>query len=384
MREDLRSGDLTTESLIPANAFGKAKLNFRADGIACGLPLAEMAFRALDADIFVEILISEGTRVAKGATAMRIQGDARAILSAERVALNFAQRLSAIATLTAQYVAQTKGTRARIADTRKTTPGLRIAEKYAVRMGGGANHRYALDDMILIKDNHIALCGGISQAVEKARKRVGHAVKIEVECDNLKQVEEAIAAHADIILLDNMTNQQLRDAVALIDSIALSEASGGVNLDTVSGIAQTGVDLISVGALTHGVRSLDIGLDVENLMKLGRPRQHFAQTDSTNRVALDWADAPHGALVWADAQSAGRGRLGRSWSSPAGKGLYFSLVLRPTEPNPARYSLLAGLGAARAIERVCDLPIACKWPNDLLCHLAKKSAASCAKRRATD
>ena len=263
LREDLRSGDLTTEALIPAEAHGTAQLNFRADGIVCGMPLAKLAFEALDPDIFVEILIPDGARVAKGATAMRIQGSARAILSAERVALNFAQRLSAIATLTAQYVVATSGTSARIADTRKTTPGLRLAEKYAVRIGGGANHRYALDDMVLIKDNHIALCGGIARAVERARARVGHAVKIEVECDNLKQVEEAVSAHADIILLDNMSNQQLRDAVALIDSVALSEASGGVNLETVRAIAQTGVDLISVGALTHGVRSLDIGLDIE-------------------------------------------------------------------------------------------------------------------------
>ncbi len=261
--EDLRSGDLTTEALIPADARGVALLNFRAEGIVCGMPLAELAFKALDPDAKIETLIGDGSHARSGSTVMRVQANARALLSAERVALNFAQRLSAIATLTAQYVALTDGTRAQIADTRKTTPGLRLAEKYAVRMGGGANHRYALDDMILIKDNHIALCGGIGNAVEKARARVGHAVKIEVECDNLKQVEEAVAARADIILLDNMSLQQLRDAVALIDNIALSEASGGVNLDTVAGIAQTGVDLISVGALTHGVRSLDIGLDIE-------------------------------------------------------------------------------------------------------------------------
>lgn len=263
LREDLRSGDITTEALIPPDARGIARMNFRTNGVVCGMPLAELAFKTLDPNANIEILVPDGSHAARGATVMRIECSARALLSAERVALNFAQRLSAIATLTAQYVALTAGTRAQIADTRKTTPGLRIAEKYAVRMGGGANHRYALDDMILIKDNHIALCGGIAQAVEKARRRVGHAVKIEVECDNLKQVEEAVAARADIILLDNMTNQQLRDAVGLIDGGVLSEASGGVNLETVAAIAQTGVDLISVGALTHGVRSLDIGLDIE-------------------------------------------------------------------------------------------------------------------------
>jgi len=263
LREDLRSGDLTTEALIPADARGTALLNFRVAGIVCGMPLAEMAFKTLDPDAVIETLIPDGGHAKTGATVMRVQANARALLSAERVALNFAQRLSGIATLTAQYVALAAGTPARIADTRKTTPGLRIAEKYAVRTGGGTNHRYALDDMILIKDNHIALCGGIGKAVEKARKRVGHTVKIEVECDNLKQVEEALAAHADIILLDNMSLQQLRDAAGLIDGAAVAEASGGVNLETVAEIAKTGVDIISVGALTHGVRSLDIGLDIE-------------------------------------------------------------------------------------------------------------------------
>lgn len=263
LREDLRSGDLTTEALIPPHTRGHASLNFRAAGTVCGLPLAKIAFELLDSSVQIETLIEDGACVEKGATALKIKGNARAILSAERVALNFAQRLSGIATLTAQFVAQTAGTNARICDTRKTTPGLRLAEKYAVRIGGGANHRYALDDLILIKDNHIALCGGIEQAIEKARARVGHAVKIEVECDTLKQVEEAVAARADIVLLDNMSLQELRDAVALIDGGALSEASGGVNLETARAIAQTGVDLISVGALTHGARSLDIGLDVE-------------------------------------------------------------------------------------------------------------------------
>ena len=263
LREDLRSGDLTTEALIPANARGVAHLNFRAAGVVCGMPLAQLAFRALDAEANIKVLVPDGAHAAKGQSVMRVECGARALLSAERVALNFAQRLSGIATLTAQFVALTAGTRARITDTRKTTPGLRLAEKYAVRTGGGANHRYALDDMILIKDNHIALHGSIAAAVKLARRRVGHAVKIEVECDTIKQVEEALAAHADIILLDNMSLQELRDAVALIDSVALAEASGGINLDTVEAIAKTGVDLISVGALTHGARSLDIGLDVE-------------------------------------------------------------------------------------------------------------------------
>ena len=263
LREDLRSGDLTTEALIPPDARGVARLNFRAAGVVCGMPLAQLAFRTLDAKANVKVLVPDGAHAATGQTVMRIEANARALLSAERVALNFAQRLSGIATLTAQFVMHTQGTRAKIVDTRKTTPGLRLAEKYAVRMGGGANHRFALDDMILIKDNHIALHGSIAAAVNRARQRVGHTVKIEVECDTIEQVAETVAAHADIVLLDNMSLQELRDSVAIIDSIALAEASGGVNLDTVEEIAQTGVDLISVGALTHGVRSLDIGMDIE-------------------------------------------------------------------------------------------------------------------------
>jgi nicotinate-nucleotide pyrophosphorylase (carboxylating) len=263
LREDLRSGDITTEALIPTHLRGKAAMNFRVEGIVCGLPLAKIAFETLDSSAQINVLVEEGALVAAGSPVLSVEAAGRALLSAERVALNFVQRLSAIATLTAQFVAATEGTKAKIADTRKTTPGLRLLEKYAVRCGGGSNHRYALDDLILIKDNHIALCGGISQAVEKARERIGHAVKVEVECDTLEQVEEAVASGADILLLDNMGPEILRSAIEIIGGRAVAEASGGVNLDTVRAIAQSGVDLISVGALTHGVRSLDIGLDVE-------------------------------------------------------------------------------------------------------------------------
>lgn len=263
LREDLRSGDVTTEALIPAALRGVAAMNFRADGVVCGLSLARIAFESLDANAEIEIFATEGQRVKAGDTILRVRATGRALLSAERVALNFAQRLSGIATLTAQFVAASEGTKARIADTRKTTPNLRLLEKYAVKCGGASNHRFALDDLILIKDNHIALCGGISQAVERARQFACHALKIEVECDTLAQVEEAVAVRADILLLDNMSAETLAQAVALIGGRALSEASGGVNLDTVRAIAQSGVDIISVGALTHGAKSLDIGLDVE-------------------------------------------------------------------------------------------------------------------------
>ncbi len=263
LREDLRSGDVTTNALIPPDLRGVAAMNFRVDGVVCGLQLAKIAFETLDLGAEIEVLAQEGQRVTAGATILRIAATGRAILSAERVALNFTQRLSGIASLTAQFVAATQGTNARIADTRKTTPGLRLLEKYAVKCGGGSNHRFALDDLILIKDNHIALCGGISQAVARARSFAGHALKIEVECDTLEQVREAVEARADIILLDNMGPQILAQAVEIIGGRALAEASGGVNLDTVRAIAHSGVDIISVGALTHGAKSLDIGLDVE-------------------------------------------------------------------------------------------------------------------------
>jgi nicotinate-nucleotide pyrophosphorylase (carboxylating) len=263
LREDLRSGDITTTALIPAEMRGVAAMNFRVEGVVCGLEIAKIAFQSLDSTAKIEVLASEGQKVHVGDTVLRVEASGRALLSAERVALNFAQRLSGIATLTAQFVAETHGTQAKIADTRKTTPGLRFLEKYAVKCGGGSNHRFALDDLILIKDNHIALCGGIANAVERARSFAGHAVKIEVECDTLSQVEEAVEARADIILLDNMSPETLQSAVGMIGGRALAEASGGVNLETVRAIAQTGVDIISVGALTHGARSLDIGLDVE-------------------------------------------------------------------------------------------------------------------------
>jgi len=263
LREDIRSGDITSNALIPAEQTATAQMNFRVDGIVSGTQIARAAFRFLDPQANVEILHGDGTRVAAGTEVMRIQANARAVLTAERVALNFTQRLSAIATLTGQFVKSVAGTKTQIADTRKTTPGLRLLEKYAVRCGGGSNHRFALDDLILIKDNHIALCGGITEAIVRARTYAGHAVKVEIECDTLAQVEEAVAARADIILLDNMTPEELKTAVGIINGRAVSEASGGINLQTVLGIAQSGVDIISVGGLTHSAQSLDIGLDIQ-------------------------------------------------------------------------------------------------------------------------
>ncbi len=263
LREDIRSGDITTVALIPNGSRAMARMNFRESGVACGLKIAASVFEELDCLAHIETLAEDGARVEAGAGVLTIEGEAHAVLTGERVALNFAQRLSGIATLTQQFVQAVEGTKAKIVDTRKTTPGLRLLEKYAVRCGGGHNHRFALDDLILIKDNHIALCGSIKEAVRRAREYSSHATKVEIECDTLQQVEEAIAARADIILLDNMTPEELETAVETINGQAISEASGGVNLRTVRAIAQSGVDLISVGALTHSARSLDIGLDIE-------------------------------------------------------------------------------------------------------------------------
>ncbi len=254
-------GDVTTNATIPPDTRAMALLRTRAAGTVSGLALAEATFRALDPAIRFEITHSDASVVAPGATIAKIAGNARAILSAERVALNFMGRMSGIATLTARYVDEVAGTKAAIVDTRKTTPGLRAFEKYAVRCGGGHNHRIGLFDAILIKDNHIAAAGGIDAAISAARSHAGHMVKIEIEVDTLDQLQTILAHKVDAILLDNMTPETLKKAVAMVAGRALTEASGGVNLNTVRAIAETGVDLISVGALTNSAPALDLGLD---------------------------------------------------------------------------------------------------------------------------
>jgi nicotinate-nucleotide pyrophosphorylase (carboxylating) len=268
LREDLRSGDVTSQALIRRGATASATMNARAEGVVCGVDLARLAFRALDPGCRIEILAPDGShlRPDRGAAILQVSGSARAILSAERVALNYAQRLSGVATLTRRFVEAVEGTGARVVDTRKTTPLLRLLEKYAVRCGGGRNHRFALDDMILVKDNHIALCGGVAQAISRARAHASHAVKVEVECDALEQVEEAARCGADVILLDNMAPEQMAQAVALARAAhphVLLEASGGITLETARAKAQSGVDILSVGALTHSAPALDIGLDID-------------------------------------------------------------------------------------------------------------------------
>ena len=262
LEEDLgQAGDITTDPIIPAHATAEAEIVARKEGVIAGLDLAAASFKALDPDSKFVADVADGARVAAGARLARIQGKARALLSAERVALNFLGHLSGIATLTAAYVAAIEGTKARIACTRKTTPGLRAFEKYAVRAGGGFNHRFGLYDAVLVKDNHIAAAGGLAQALAKLRARTGHLVKVEVEVDTLDQLDEALHFPIDAVLLDNMDAATLKKAVALVNGRVLTEASGGVSLETVRKIAETGVDLISVGALTHSAARLDLALE---------------------------------------------------------------------------------------------------------------------------
>jgi nicotinate-nucleotide pyrophosphorylase (carboxylating) len=263
LEEDLgRAGDITTLATIPAGATASAVIASRKPGILSGLPLAQAAFRVYDPAVRFTAEREDGGRLGPADVVARIEGPARSILSAERVALNYLGRLSGIATLTEAYVAKVAGTVARIVCTRKTTPGLRAFEKYAVKCGGGANHRYGLDDAVLIKDNHIAVAGGVAQALRAAKAAVGHLVKIEIEVDTLAQLGEVLAEGADVVLLDNMGPDLLRQAVTMVGGRMRTEASGGVNLDTVRTIAETGVDMISVGALTHSASVLDLGLDI--------------------------------------------------------------------------------------------------------------------------
>jgi nicotinate-nucleotide pyrophosphorylase (carboxylating) len=262
LEEDLgTAGDITTDAIIAADAQSEVEIVARNAGVIAGLDVAEAAFRALDGDVQFTRLIPDGAKVEPGASVARVAGKTRALLSAERVALNFLYRLSGIATLTAAYVAAVEGTGARIVCTRKTTPCLRALETYAVRAGGGVNHRFGLFDAVLVKDNHIAAAAGIAEALGRVRERVGHLVKIEVEVDTLDQLREALTFKIDAVLLDNMDTATLTQAVALVEGRVPVEASGGVTLETVREIALTGVDLISVGALTHSAKGLDLALE---------------------------------------------------------------------------------------------------------------------------
>jgi nicotinate-nucleotide pyrophosphorylase (carboxylating) len=260
LAEDLGDGDVTTEATVDADATGGADLVVKEPGVVCGLAVAEAVFRAVDPELRFERLVEEGASVAAGTAVARVAGPERAILTGERTALNFLARLSGIATLTRRYVDAVEGTGAAILDTRKTTPGLRALEKHAVVTGGGRNHRFGLDDGVLVKDNHLRAAGSVASAVD--RLRAATPLPIEVECDTLEQVSEALAAGAEALLLDNMIPDQLRAAVALARGRARLEASGGVTLENVRDVAETGVDEISVGALTHSARSLDVSLEL--------------------------------------------------------------------------------------------------------------------------
>ena len=265
LAEDVGSGDISTESTIPAGSRSVAVIHAKEDGIIAGLPVAELVFQVVDPTLAFHARIQEGEQVTRGTIIAEVEGSTHSLLTGERLALNLMQRLSGIATKTRSFVDRVGELPVRLVDTRKTTPGHRMLEKYAVRVGGGANHRFGLYDAVMIKDNHIKGAGGIEAAVSAARKRIPHTMKIEVETESFAQIEEALGAGADIIMLDNMVNSDMENAVRHIRGRAphvIIEASGGVSLDTVRAIAETGVDIISVGALTYSFHALDISLDL--------------------------------------------------------------------------------------------------------------------------
>lgn len=260
LQEDIGLGDMTTQATIAAGTSARAELVAKQDFVLAGIDVARRVFHLLDPSVAFEKLREDGQNVQRGEVLAWIKGEAAVLLQGERVALNLLQRMSGVASHTAAFVKELEGTGAAVVDTRKTTPGLRALEKYAVRAGGGRNHRTSLYDGVLIKENHIAAAGGIGVAVARARSLAPHTLRIEVETRNLEEVEEALSAGADIIMLDNMDLDTLREAVALVDGRAITEASGGVTLETVRAIAETGVDLISVGALTHSSPAVDISM----------------------------------------------------------------------------------------------------------------------------
>jgi nicotinate-nucleotide pyrophosphorylase (carboxylating) len=268
LKEDLGRGDITTQSVVRAGARARGRFLARQDFVLCGLEIAEAVFSTLDANIQLESRVYDGELISSGSEFALIEGPAAVLLTAERTALNLMQRLSGVATLTREFVNRISGTGARIVDTRKTTPGLRLLEKYAVTVGGGHNHRFGLDDGVLIKDNHIAVAGGVRRAVESARLAAPHLMKIEVEVSSQSQLREAMAVGADVIMLDNMSTAEIRESVELIrkqNADVIVEASGGVSLETVREIAECGVDLISVGAITHSATAVDISLKMMSL-----------------------------------------------------------------------------------------------------------------------
>ncbi|RYY46720.1 MAG: carboxylating nicotinate-nucleotide diphosphorylase [Actinomycetales bacterium] len=263
LAEDAPFGDVTSQVFVPAEAVARGSVVAREPGVLAGTDVLRQTFTTVDPRVVVELLVADGERFAAGDVLARVQGPARAVLQGERVALNLVQRMSGIATLTSRYVEAVAGTDVRVVDTRKTTPGLRALERHAVRCGGGHNHRFSLSDAVMAKDNHLALVPDVTAAVRAARATLPHTMHVEVEVDRLDQVEAVLAGGVDTIMLDNFTLDELREGVALVAGRAIVEASGGITLETIGEVARTGVDVISVGALTHSVRALDLGLDLD-------------------------------------------------------------------------------------------------------------------------
>jgi len=263
LKEDIGFGDITTDYIEADGKILKAIMNSREEGILCGIEIVKKIFEILDKNIKITSFLKDGDKITKGQDIATIEGNARAVLTGERLALNYVQRLSAIATMTAQYQEVLKPYKANISETRKTTPNFRIFEKYAVKIGGATPHRFSLCDCVMLKDNHIALCGGITKAVETVRKHISHTHKIEVETDTIEQVKEALECGVDIIMLDNMSIDTMKKAIEIIDGRAIVEASGQINMKTLEDIAKTGVDVISTSAITAKAGALDIGLDIK-------------------------------------------------------------------------------------------------------------------------
>ncbi len=430
LAEDVGVGDITTSVVLAGGETGTAAATAKEGFVLSGVDVFGAVFLTFDPTLVFMPRGRDGHWIAKGAVLAEISGSLASILTAERVALNLLQRMCGIATMTRRFVDEAAGTKARIIDTRKTVPGLRALDKSAVLAGGGFNHRFALYDGVLIKDNHIAAAGGITAAVRRARGRIPHTLKIEVEVKNPAELEEALHAGADLILLDNMDIAGLAEAVKITADRVPLEASGNMTLERIRKVAQTGVDFISVGALTHSVQASDISLNITettgdsgwtgedreatqgdapsvnatvnapekqgegalqageeldiSLLKarlrgftIGSPLHYFESVDSTNALALKLASegAPEGTVVLAERQTAGRGRLGRAWQSPAGKNLYFSIILRPESAaswsqmemaKAARITFLAGVAAAESLRAFCPDGVEIKWPNDVL------------------
>ncbi len=374
--EDAAAGDVTSRCTVPAPARAHGVLVARAPLVVCGLDVARLAFAALDADCRWHAHVGDGQRVEAGAVLAEVEGRARALLAAERTALNLVQRLSGIATEARRWAERAERLGVRVVDTRKTTPGLRALERYAVRTGGLVNHRSGLEGGVLVKENHILAAGGVWRAVERARRAAPHALRIEVECRCAAEVEEARQAGADAVLVDNLRGDDLARAVAAAGSM-LVEVSGGIGLDELESVAIDGVQVVSVGRLTHSAPAADVALDltwVETPVGAWRVRR-LARCASTNDEARRWADeeAPktrEWRAVVADEQTAGRGRAGHRWWSPRGRNLYLSAILRPRlrARQATALPLAVGVAVARALSEfgIGRERLELKWPNDVL------------------